>query len=295
MLIPSWSFTSTVSKETNNLPRLPAILIWNWAVACYSCGWPDFWRLDTSCGCFEAWRLDTSYDRVQFQRLDTSYGWLQYSADSSSGGWIRVTADSILQLTQVSAAGYELRPTPSHGSFEFRKLDTSYSWQHPTSDSSSSGWIRLKADSILRLTTSCGWFYSEADLSPSAGLDLRLTYTLVYQVSLRTYSAKYIIFMVCVLPPDFSYHWSRLWRLLQEPWRSLRKLEEAWRSFKTPAATDSSSSGWFKTRDQTTTSRILTLIPPDRNVPNNFHSKFSSYSCERHVICKKYLLQLLCS
>ena len=215
MLIPSWSFTSTVSKEMNNLPWLPSIFIWNWAVACYSCGWTDFRRLDTSCGCFEA------------RRLDTSYGWLQYSADSSSGGWIQVTADSILQLTQVPASGYELRQTPSHGSFEFRKLDTSYSWQHPTSDSSSSGWIRLKADSILRLTTSCGWFYSEADLSPSAGLDLRLTYTLVYQVSLRTYSAKYIIFMVCVLPPDFSYHWSRLWLLLQEPWRSLRKLEEA--------------------------------------------------------------------
>ena len=87
------------------------------------------------------------------------------------------------------------------------------------------------------------------DSSPSAGLDLRLTYTLIYQVNLRTYFAnKYIIFMVCFLSPDFSYHWSRLWLLLQETWRSLRKLEEAWRSLKTLAATDSSCSGWFKLR-----------------------------------------------
>ena len=48
--------------------------------------------------------------------------------------------------------------TPSHGWIEFRLLDTSYSWPNSTSDSSSSGWIRLKADSILWLTTSCGCY-----------------------------------------------------------------------------------------------------------------------------------------
>ena len=81
------------------------------------------------------------------------------------------------------------------------------------------------ADSTLRLTRVL-----------LAGLDLRLTYTLIYQANLWTYSVKCIIFMVFFLPPDFSYHWFRLWLLLQEPWRS----------FKTLAATDSSCSGWFE-------------------------------------------------
>ena len=54
--------------------------------------------------------------------------------------------------------------------------------------------------------------------------------------------------MVCLLPTDFSYHWSRLWLLLQESWRSLKKLEKAWRSFKILAAFDSSCSGWFELR-----------------------------------------------
>ena len=171
-------------------------------------------RLDTSCSC------------------SSPGDWIQVTTMSSSCGWIQVTAESILRLTRFPAAWYGLRPTPYHGWLEFRQLDTSYSWLHPTADLSSGGWIRLKADSILRLTTSCGWSYSVADSSPPAGLDLRLTYTLIYQIILRTYSAKYIIFMVCFLPTDFSYHWSRLWLLLQEAWRSLRKLEEAWRNLK---------------------------------------------------------------
>ena len=152
-------------------------------------------------------------------------------------------AESILRLTRVPAAGYGLY----YGWLEFRQLDTSYSWLHLTADSSSGGWIRLKADSILRLTASCGWFYSAAGSSPPAGLDFRLTYTLIYQVILKTYSAKYIIFMVCFLPTNFSYHWSRPRLLLQEEaWGSLKKFEEAWRSFKTLAATDSNCSHWFE-------------------------------------------------
>ena len=78
-------------------------------------------------------------------------------ADLSSSGWIRVAADSILQLTQVSLAGYELLLTQSHNWLEFRWLDTSYSWLLPTANSSSGSWVRLKTDSILRLTMSCGW------------------------------------------------------------------------------------------------------------------------------------------
>ena len=156
-------------------------------------------------------------------------------ADSSFGGWIRVAADSVSRLTRVSAAGYELQLTPFHGWLELWRLDTSYSWLLPTADSSSGSSIRVAADSILRLTRVLYFNIS------SKFKDL------IYQVNLRT--AKYIIFMVCFLPTDFSYYWSRLWLLLEEAWRSLKKLEEAWRSFKTLAATDSSCTGWFKTCD----------------------------------------------
>ena len=171
--------------------------------------------------------------------------------------WIQVAADSILPLTrvpaagyklwlsQVPAAGYKLRLIPSYGLIDFQRQDKSCSWLRPTNDLSSDSWIRVTANPILRLTR-----------VPAAGYDLRLIpscgwlefYTLIYQVNLRTYSAKYIIFMVCFLPTDFSYHWFRLWLLLQESWRSLKKLEEAWRSFKTLVVTDSSCSGWFELR-----------------------------------------------
>ena len=161
-LILSWSFTSTVWKGMNNLPRLPRIFIGNWAAGCYSCSWfypaltqfwgaeyelrlilscgqLEFWWLDTICGCLESRRLDSSYDCVEFQRLDTSYSWLQFrhldtscgwfypAAKSSSSSWIRVTAvsrsgewiqvttDSILWLTLVLAAKYELPLIPSSG------------------------------------------------------------------------------------------------------------------------------------------------------------------------------------
>ena len=105
----------------------------------------------------------------------------------------------------------------------------------------SCGWLEFQ-----KLNTSLTWFHPVADSRPPVGLDLQLTYTLIYQVNLRIYSLKCIIFMVCFLPPDFSYHLLRLCLLLQEPWRSLKKLEEAWRSFKALAATDSSCSCWFE-------------------------------------------------
>ena len=46
--------------------------------------------------------------------------------------------------------------------------------------------LRVATNSILWLTRVL-----------AAWLDLRLTYTLIYRVNLRTYSAKYISFMVC--------------------------------------------------------------------------------------------------
>ena len=178
-----------------------------------SYSWIEFRQLDTTCSCLKFWRLDASY------------GWLHPTADSSSDSCIRVAADSI------------------------QRLDTSYSWLCPTADSSSGGLIRLTAE------LSCGWLQVVTDSIlrltrvPVAGLEMRLTYTLIYQVNLRTCSAKYIFFFFfCFLLPDFSYHWFTLWLLLQGSWSSLKKLKKVWRSFKDLAATDSSCSGWLEPR-----------------------------------------------
>ena len=111
-----WTFTSTVSKEMNNLPQLPQILIGNWDVACYSCGW------------------------------------FHPTTDLSSGGWIRVGADSILRLTWVSAAGFEFRLILSYGWLEFQRLHKSRSWFSPAAESSSSGWKQVVAHFITWLT-----------------------------------------------------------------------------------------------------------------------------------------------
>ena len=158
-------------------------------------------------------RQTPSHGWLEFQWLGASYSWLHPTADWSSGSWIRLKGDTILWLTGVLVARYELQLIPSYS------------------------WIRVAADYIVRLTR-----------VPLAGLDLRLLYTLIYRVNLRTCSAEYIFFMVCFLQSDFSYHCFRLCMLLQEPWRSLEKLEEAWRSFKALAATDSSCSDWFELR-----------------------------------------------
>ena len=103
----------------------------------------------------------------EFRRLDTSYGWFHPTAYSDSGGWIGVASDSIPRLIRVPAAGYELRLTPSHGWLEFRWLDKSCGWLHPTADSSFGGWIRIVASSVPRLTR-----------FPAAGYELRLTWVL---------------------------------------------------------------------------------------------------------------------
>ena len=113
---------------------------------------------------------------------------------------------------------------------------------------------------------------------PVAWLEMWLTYTLISQVNLRTYSAKYIFFFFSFLPPDFSYHWFRPWLLLQDPWNSLEKLEKAWRSFKTLAAIDSSSSSWFELR------RLIRGLWPI-NYLQNFDPNASWYLC----ISKKFI------
>ena len=101
--------------------------------------------------------------------------------DPISGDWIRVATDSILRLTRVSvaeydlrlsrvlaaglklrlirvpAAGCKLRLTPSYSWLEFRRLNTSCSWLCPTAESSSGSLIRLTVDS------SCGWLWVVVD------------------------------------------------------------------------------------------------------------------------------------
>ena len=151
MLIPSWSFNSTVLKEMNNLPQLIWIFNGNWAAVFYICGW------------------------------------FYPAADQISRGWIRVAADSMLRpsrvpvagyklrLSRVPSAGYKLRLTPFYGSLECRRQDKGCDRLRPTADLSSSGWIRGTADYILQLTRvaaagydlrlipSCGWLRVAAD------------------------------------------------------------------------------------------------------------------------------------
>ena len=182
-------------------------------------------------------------------------------ADSGSGGWTRVAADSVPLLTRFPAAGYELQLTRSNGWLEFWRLDTSYSWLHPTADSSSGGWIGLKVDSILRLTrVPAAWYELQLILSCS-WLEF---YTVIYQVNLKTYSAKYIIFNFYGL---FSTNWLQLPLIhaLAAASRTLKKLEEAWRSFKTLVATGSSCSGclelWRLIRDLRSISYLQNFDP----------------------------------
>ena len=117
-------------------------------------------------------QLILSYGWLQFRQLDTSCGWFYPRSDSNSSGWIGVAVDSILRLTWVPAAGYELWLIPSPGWFEFQQLDRSCGWFYHTTYSSSSGWTWVAADSILWLfqvmaagyelwlTLSCGWLES---------------------------------------------------------------------------------------------------------------------------------------
>ena len=112
--------------------------------------------------------------------------------------WLVTAAtDSIQRLTRFPEAKYELWLILSCGLLEFRQLDTicgcleawrldssydwvefrwlstSYSCLHPTTDSSSGSWIRVAADSILRLDSSCSWLRPTANLS--SGSWIRVT------------------------------------------------------------------------------------------------------------------------
>ena len=95
-------------------------------------------------------RLNTSCRWFYPAANSNSGGWIQVVAVSRFGGWKQVMADSILRLTLVPVATYDLHLTQSCGWLEFRRLNTSYSWFHPAADcelglilSISAGWTRL--------------------------------------------------------------------------------------------------------------------------------------------------------
>ena len=75
--------------------------------------------------------------------------------------------------------------------------------------------IHPAGDYELWLILSCNWLEFQWLDSNAADLYFNI-------------SSKFKVFF---LPPDFRYHWCRLWLLLQEPWRSLKRLEEAWKIF----------------------------------------------------------------
>ena len=167
---------------------------------------------------------------------------MQVAAVSSLGGWIQVTADYIMRLTRVPVVGYELRLTLSHW-IEFRRPDTSYSWLHPTAGSSSDGWIRLKADSILQLTRvlaarcelqlipSCSWLRVAAD-SSSAGWN-RLATVLYFNISSKFKDLlckihHFLWFVFCRLISVTTDSGSACcFKNLEEAWRSLKKLQDS--------------------------------------------------------------------
>ena len=151
-----WTFTSMVSKEMNNLPRLPWILIGNWAVARYSAADSILQLTQVSAAGYEL-RLILSCSWLEFRRLDESCGWFHHTADSSFSDWTRVAANSILQLFRIPAAGCKLWLTLSCSWLESQRLDTSYSWFHPAADYElrlilSCGWLKIR-----RLDSTCGW------------------------------------------------------------------------------------------------------------------------------------------
>ena len=146
-----------------------------------------------------------------------------------------VAADSIMRLTRVPAAGYGC------GCLEFRRLNTSYGWFHPTADSSSDSWIRLKADSIHPAADSS----SDGLIRVAGDSILRLTRVLYFNISSK---CKDLFCKIHHFYGLFSTDWFqlRLVQALAAASRTLKKLEEALRNFKALAATDSCCSSWFE-------------------------------------------------
>ena len=172
-------------------------------------------------------RLILSYGWLEFHQLEKSCGWFYLAADWSSDGWIQVAADSITRLFRVSVAGYKLWLTLSCGWLDSQRLDTIYSWFHPAAgyglrlfcsvaDSRSAGWIQLVTDLYFNI-------YSKFK---------GLFCTILHFYSLFSTGRFQLPLIQDLVAAS----------------KTLKKLKEASRSFKTLAATDSSCSGWFELR-----------------------------------------------
>ena len=99
---------------------------------------------------------------TQVWRLDTSCYWFHLVPDSSSSGCILVATDLILWLTRVWAVGYELWLTPSCGWLEFRWLHTNWGWDILLTQVPAAGnelrLTRVPVDGYdLQLILSYGW------------------------------------------------------------------------------------------------------------------------------------------
>ena len=108
------------------------------------------------------------------------------------------------------------------------RLDTSSSWLHPTAASSSGSSIRLTADS------SCGWLRVVADSIlwltwvPPAGFKMWLAYTLIYQVNIELIlqnTSFFVFYRLISVATDSGF--GCYFKNLEAAWRSVRKLQEA--------------------------------------------------------------------
>ena len=119
----------------------------------------------------------------------------------------------------------------------------------------SRAWLEFR-----RLDMSCGWFYPMAH--SSSGRRTQLVADLYFNMSNKFKDLLCKIHHFYGLFPSGWFQLPLIQALVAAS-RTLKKLQEAWRSFTTLAATDSSCSSWFETCDQFTTTRILTPITPD--------------------------------
>ena len=125
----------------------------------------------------------------------------------------------------------------------FPWLDTSCGWFHPVTDWKSRRWIWLTTNSILRVTRSCGWSYPLADWTFDSWIWLAADLCLKILSKFKDLFCK-----IHHYHGYFSSSWFQLplVQALTAVPKTLKKLEETWRSFKDLAETDSSCSEWFK-------------------------------------------------
>ena len=156
-------------------------------------------------------------------------------ANSRSGLRIRFRTGSILRLTMNCCW------------LEFWWLDRIFSWLHLTADSSSGSWFRLRTEFLSAAYSSSSWFYRSADSSSASltqlGTDLCFNKFKDFFCKIHHF---YGLFTAAWFQLPGIQSLAAASRNL-----SLKKPEEAWRSFKTLVDNNSSSTG------------RLTPMPPD--------------------------------